>query len=68
MAQCGPGSASENSSHPAPLAAELLPSHRINAANDRVQAADTQPMLDGTLRESELHQLLTRNHSMLPPG
>jgi hypothetical protein len=53
MAQRRTGAAGEHRRHPAPVAAQASPTDRVDAAEDRVQAAGAEAMPDRALGESK---------------
>src|SRR5690242_10556453 len=68
MAQRSTRAAGEDGSHPAPLAAQARPSHRIDAANNGMKPSSPNAMFDRFRREPQPAKIAPRQNSMLPPS
>jgi hypothetical protein len=65
MAQCCFVAAREGCRHPLTHARELAPADCVDAAMDRVQSADCEPVLDGLEGVPKLEELEEGNDAVL---
>src|SRR4051794_21752203 len=65
VAQYRSGSASEHGRHPASLAAEVLASHRVDAADHGVESPLLDAMFNRFSAEAKVQQLTSRHHAVL---